>query len=243
MKKFKIKNLMVQNLGIQKFIFVSSAILIGGLQNAYAVEIAGKASKNPVNIESDSLVYESKLGEATFTGNVIVTQDNMKITAQKMKVFSAPVSEEKKAEAAPEQIPAAISDSTLNGGEVKKPAQQQAVNTNFKRIEAYGNVDFTGKDITGKSDEGIYEVDKEILTLKGNVYINQKGNELYGERFVYNTKTNTYNVYNYKNAVGDTKTDGSTEGAKKRVKLVIMPDKTQTIKTKGAEDIKKTTKD
>lgn len=218
----------MQKISLQKYLphKLAALAILACSSSAYTEVIAADMksnSKSPVNIESDSLVYESKQGSATFTGHVIVTQDDMKITADKMKVFSDPVKGDIK------------SDETAGEKADGEPAKQQ-MNTNFKRIEAYGNVDFAGKDIIGKSDEGIYEVDKEILTLKGNVYINQKGNELYGERFVYNTKTSMYNVYNSKNATGS----GVSGGDGKRVKLVIMPDKAKTLKLKGEKEIKKT---
>lgn len=190
---------------MKKLFLLFVTIAIAG--NAYAAkdEKVAKASKAPVNIESDSLVYESKTGAAIFTGNVRVLQEGLEITADKMKVFS-----DKKTTDSP------------------KPNEESQVDTDFKRIEATGNVHFKGQDSYGNSDEAIFEIKEEILTLLGNVYLNQKGNELYGEKFIYNMKKERYDVYN--NA-GEGKQSG-------RVKLILNQSSKGDIKKEGTKKFK-----
>jgi lipopolysaccharide export system protein LptA len=181
--------------------FLLAAALIAVSTNAYAVNPALTAqSKKPVNIESDSLVYESKSGAAIFTGNVKVVQEGMEITANQMKVFS---------------------DKTKKTNE--KAGVENEIDTDFKRIEAFGNVNFRNNESYGKANEAVFEIKEEVLTLMGDVYLNQKGNELFGEKFIYNLKTERYDVFN----------STGTGAQKGRVKLILNQESKGNL-TKGS---------
>lgn len=197
--------------------YILSLVILLAASNSFSENLGNKIKTNvPVNIESDSLIYDTKAGAAVFSGNVKVTQDDMAISAEKMNVYS----DEKS---------------------TKKTKDTGAVNTNFKRIEAFGNVSFSGKNISGKSQEAIYEIFGEVLTLKGSVYLNQNGNELYGEKFVYNMKTGKYDVYSTKNEIGTTTQSLNSEikdAPKGRVRLVLTPEKTDLVRKKGEQEIK-----
>ncbi len=164
---------------IKRFIAVS---LIGlGLAAAltpasFAQEAKGKPSglsknsKDPINIEADSLEVFDKEGKAIYSGNVIVTQGETVMKAKKMQIFYVR-SEEGQAAPAEGEAGAAI-----------------------KRVEAEGGVIILEKDQIATGDKGVYEATTDVMTMTGNVALSKGQNVTKGQKLVYNLGTGVATV-------------------------------------------------
>ena len=164
---------------IKRFIAIS---LIGlGLAAAlapasFAQEAKGKPSglsknsKDPINIEADSLEVFDKEGKAIYSGNVIVTQGETVMKAKKMQIFYVR-SEEGQAAPAEGEAGAAI-----------------------KRVEAEGGVIILEKDQIATGDKGVYEATTDVMTMTGNVALSKGQNVTKGQKLVYNLGTGVATV-------------------------------------------------
>jgi len=135
----------------------------------------------PVKIESDSLEVRDKQRQATFMGNVKLTQGETILQSKMLIIFyedtsAAPVASKKGAPATAQKGA---------GG----PGGQQ-----IKRAEAKGDVLVTQKDQTAKGDNGVFDMKSNTVTLTGNVVVTQGTNVLRGDRMVVNLDTGVARV-------------------------------------------------
>ena len=143
---------------------------------SYAQEAKGKPSglsknsKDPINIEADSLEVFDKEGKAIYSGNVIVTQGETVMKAKKMQIFYVRSEEGQAAPAEGE-----------NG-------------TTIKRVEADGEVIILEKDQIATGDKGIYEATTDVMTITGNVALSKGQNITKGQKLVYNLGTGVATV-------------------------------------------------
>lgn len=109
----------------------------------------------------------------------------------------------------------------------------------FKRIECFGNVDFTSQAKKAKSDEAIYYVTDGVMELTKNVFLQDGGNTIQGQKFVYEIKSGRSSISNnplssvkkaednlaqkMKNAKDALKSNLGNTG---RVKAILVPGKT-----------------
>jgi lipopolysaccharide export system protein LptA len=121
-------------------------------------------SKKPLEVVSDTLEVLQNEQKAIFVGNVIATQGNINMRAERMIVFyrEAP------------------------GGQAA-PAAGGA--KGIHRVEAHGNVIFTTPTETGQGDMAVYNVDTETVDLTGNVTLTRDKNVLKGTSLNYNMAT------------------------------------------------------
>jgi lipopolysaccharide export system protein LptA len=147
----------------------------------------------PVKIESLTLEVRDKQHQATFAGNVKLTQGDTTIQCKSLVVFyedSAPA-----APAAAKGAPAPAA-----------PAQKAPApgfgggNQQIKRVEARGDVLVTQKDQTAKGENGVFDIKTNNITLTGNVVVTQGTNVLTGERMVVDLTTGVTRVESSKNA-------------------------------------------
>ena len=159
---------------IKRFIAVSLiglGLTVAFMSAPYAQEAKGKQSglsknsKDPINIEADSLEVFDKEGKAVYSGNVIVTQGETVMKAKKMQIFYVR-SEESQAAPADGDAGAAI-----------------------KRVEAEGDVIILEKDQIATGEKGIYEATTDIMTMTGNVALSKGQNVTKGQKLVYNLGT------------------------------------------------------
>lgn len=129
-----------------------------------------KNSKDPINIEADSLEVFDKEGKAIYSGNVIVTQGETVMKAKKMQIFYVR-SEEGQA----------------------TPAEGEN-GTSIKRVEADGEVIILEKDQIATGDKGIYEATTDVMTMTGNVALSKGQNVTKGQKLVYNLGTGVATV-------------------------------------------------
>ncbi|MDX7990603.1 lipopolysaccharide ABC transporter substrate-binding protein LptA [Xenorhabdus littoralis] len=139
-------------------------------------------SKKPITIDSSRQSLDLTGNVATFTDNVIVKQGSIDIRADKVVV-------------------------TRPEGDAKKTV-----------IEAYGNpatfyqmLD-DGKPIKGHSSKMRYEMDKELITLTDNAYLEQLDSNIKGDRITYLVPTQQMEAFSDKG---------------KRVTTVLLPSQLQ----------------
>ncbi len=117
----------------------------------------------PIEIRADSLELRQKESVAVFIGNVDAVQGRIRLSADRLFVHYRTKDGEKS--------PAAVA-----GGAIS-------------RLDARGKVSLTSPTETAKSKTGIYDVDKQLVTLEGDVVLTRGANVLSGARLVINLAT------------------------------------------------------
>lgn len=129
---------------------------------AFAVSpLSGGNSKDPIEINSDSLEVFQQENRAIFMGNVVAVQGQMRLKSDKMTVYYHKAAE----------------------GE-KKQGQ-----TGIEKIEVDGNVFLSTPEETGSGTKGLYDVDKKEIYLINNVVLTRGQNVLKGDRLTYNLES------------------------------------------------------
>lgn len=143
----------------------------------------------PIEIEADSLEVQNKAQTATFVGNVIVTQDDMKLRADRLVVFYA-----------------RQSDAAAGAGKSGR----------IDKIEAKGAVHISSKDNqSADGDWANYMVKGRQIEMGGKVVLRQEGNVISGEKLLVDLNTGVSRIL----GGGGTGTGGTGEnGGKGRVK-------------------------
>lgn len=117
----------------------------------------------PIEIEADSLEVQNKAQTATFVGNVIVTQDDMKLRADRLVVFYA-----------------RQSDAAASAGKSGR----------IDKIEAKGAVHISSKDNqSADGDWANYLVKGRQIEMGGKVVLRQEGNVISGEKLLVDLNT------------------------------------------------------
>jgi lipopolysaccharide export system protein LptA len=134
---------------------------------ANALQGFSKNRDQPVQIEASTLEVREKEKQATFIGNVKVTQGDTGLRSKFLVVF---YEDDSKAAGAQQNMKAATPG----------PGGQQQI----KRLEAKGGVVVTQKDQTVTGDLGVFDMRTNTVTMSGNVVMTQAQNVLRGERLV-----------------------------------------------------------
>jgi len=120
------------------------------------------STDEPIDIEADLLEVDDKQKQAVFKGNVVARQGGFSLKARELAVHYA----------------------GSPGGDVAA-ASRGGDNASIKRIEAEGKVLVTTKDDqTATSDWANFDVQKQLVTIGGNVVLSQGENVLRGDRLV-----------------------------------------------------------
>ena len=133
----------------------------------------------PVKIESNSLEVRDKQRQATFSGNVKLTQGETVLQCHTLVIFY----EDTVAPTAPKK--GAPATAQKSGG----PSTQQ-----IKRAEAKGDVLVTQKDQTARGESGVFDVKTNTITLSGSVVVTQGTNVLRGDRMLVDLNTGVSRV-------------------------------------------------
>ncbi|ANE75755.1 lipopolysaccharide ABC transporter substrate-binding protein LptA [Dickeya solani] len=142
----------------------------------------------PIHITSDQQALDMQGNVVTFTGNVIVTQGSIKAQADKVVVT--------------------------------RPNGQQG----HEVIEGYGNpatfyqMQDNGKPVKGHSQKMRYEMDKQLVILTGDAYLEQLDSNVKGDRITYLVQQQQMEAFSDKG---------------KRVTTVLVPTQLQ---DKGAQN-------
>lgn len=135
----------------------------------FSVQAQSKLSGDqPIEIVSDALEVLQNEKKAIFTGNVIATQGDINMRADKMIVFYRETSDSAPASSA--------------GG-------SDSMGKGIYRIESEGSVIFTSPTETAQGDKAVYLVDTDTIDLLGNVFLTRDKNVLKGTKLVYNLQT------------------------------------------------------
>ena len=140
-------------------------------------------SSQPIEITADELEVQQEKQLATFTGNVQAIQGEIRLQAASLQV----------------SYRAQDADADVGGA--------------ISRIIATGEVFFSSPGQTAQGDSGIYDVDKNLVTLEGKVVLTREDNVIKGNRLVLNVAT------------GRSKVSGAPSGSGGRVRGLFVPNK------------------
>ena len=140
----------------------------------------------PVHIEAATLEVRDKQKEATFSGDVRVTQGDTGMRCKSLVVFY---------EGGPGAT--AAKSNTLTAAKPGPGGDQR-----IKRLEARGGVVVTQKEQTASGDLGIFDMKTNTVTLTGNVTMTQGKNVLRGDRLVVDLTSGVSRVESGKNGSG-----------------------------------------
>jgi lipopolysaccharide export system protein LptA len=130
-------------------------------------------SNAPVNFNADRIEVQDRADRVVISGNVEVTQAGMKMNAARMTVLytKAPQPATVPSAAPAMPTPAAGTDNAMN-------------NVTVNRIDASGNVVVVKGNETARGNVGIYDLNRRLITMLGNVELVQGTNRLTGGRLV-----------------------------------------------------------
>jgi lipopolysaccharide export system protein LptA len=139
----------------------------------------------PVQIEAASLEVRDKKKQATFSGNVKVTQGDTTMTSKSLDVFYAST-----ASAPPD---------AANGAAKSAPPLQSAQpgpggSSAIKRLEARGDVVVTQKDKVVTGQRAVFDAKTNLITMLGGVVLTQCRNVLHGDRLLVDMTTGVSRV-------------------------------------------------
>jgi lipopolysaccharide export system protein LptA len=117
--------------------------------------LKGHNTNAPVDVTSDRIEVQERADRAVFTGNVHATQGDMTLETPRLTV--------------------AYSTASGNGG---------STNVQINRLDAAGGVVVRDPTETARGDFGIYDLDRKLITLIGNVQLTRENNQVNGARLV-----------------------------------------------------------
>ena len=117
--------------------------------------LKGHNTNAPVDVTSERIEVQERADRAVFTGNVHVTQGDMTLDTPRLTV--------------------AYSSNASNPG---------STNVQINRLDAAGGVVVRDPSETAKGDFGVYDLDRKLITLIGNVQLTRDNNQVNGARLV-----------------------------------------------------------
>jgi lipopolysaccharide export system protein LptA len=139
-----------------------------------AMQGFSKNRHEPIQIDAGSLEVQDKDKIATFRGKVHVVQGDTELRCNVLVVYY-----EQEAEAngsANKTAPAPV---------IQAPSEGQRI----RKLEAKGNVVITQKDQVATGDNGEFDMRKNMITLTGNVAVNQGRSVLRGDKLTVDMTT------------------------------------------------------
>ena len=143
-------------------IFVARVVAVSvvwGLWGATAGAQEGRRDHDvsqPIEFSADRLEIEEEGDTATFDGQVEAVQGDLRLTADRVKVF-------------------------FKSSDAPAGAQSDR-RSSVSRIDAMGHVVLATGDEEARGDWGIYDVDRRIVTLGGKVVLTRGGTVIEGNR-------------------------------------------------------------
>ena len=129
-------------------------------QQSSVSALKGHNTNAPVDVQADRIEVQDKADRAVFTGNVHAIQAEMTLDTPRLTVAYSGGG--------------AATSSTANNGN----------NVQIHRLDAAGGVVVKSPTETAKGDFGIYDLDRKLITLIGNVQLNRETNQVNGSRLV-----------------------------------------------------------
>jgi lipopolysaccharide transport protein LptA len=156
---------------MRKYTFGACLLSSVVFANLFAAPVEAQVSfgnDSPIHVKAEQATYKGS--KTTLSGNVRVKQKDATILADRMDLHRA------KAE-----IVEAVEGSIKLG--------------NINRIVAIGNFKYITSENHVTGDKGVYERDKEIITVTGNArFIQNNGNTVTGNKMIYDLNTNRARV-------------------------------------------------
>jgi lipopolysaccharide export system protein LptA len=131
-------------------------------QQAAPSALKGHNGNAPVDVTADRIEVQDRADRAIFVGNVHATQAELTLDTDRLTVA---YSNKASAPAAP---------TSATGG------------VQIHRLDAAGGVVVHSPSETAKGDFGIYDLDRKLITIIGNVRLTQGQNVVNGQRLVIN---------------------------------------------------------
>lgn len=117
--------------------------------------LKGHNGNAPVDVAADRIEVQDRTDRAVFSGNVHIRQDELTLDTARLTIaYSA------------------------NGGGAATGGVQ------IKRLDASGGVTVKSPSETAKGDFGVYDLDRKLITVIGNVQLFRQGSQLFGSRLV-----------------------------------------------------------
>ena len=132
-----------------------SAALAQVKQEQPVSALKGHNSNAPVDVTAERIEVQDRADRAIFSGNVHATQAEMTLETPRLTV--------------------AYSGGAGGGG---------GGNVQIHRLDAAGGVVVKSPSETARGDFGIYDLDRKLITLIGNVQLNRQNNQVSGSRLV-----------------------------------------------------------
>ena len=117
--------------------------------------LKGHNTNAPVDVTSERIEVQERADRAVFTGNVHATQGDMTLETPRLTVAY----------------------STAQGS-------SNGANVQINRLDASGGVVVRDPSETAKGDFGVYDLDRKLITLIGNVQLTRDKNQVNGARLV-----------------------------------------------------------
>ena len=133
----------------------------------------------PVRIESNTLEVRDKIRQATFAGDVKLTQGDTIIKCKVLVVFYEDTA-----------APSKKSTPPATAG-----AQPQKTSQKIKRAECKGDVFVVQKEQNASGENAVFDVKSNTVVMTGNVVVTQGQMVTRGDRMVSNLTTGITNVY------------------------------------------------
>jgi lipopolysaccharide export system protein LptA len=136
-----------------------SATLIAALSSGAAHAQIGRGEQ-PIQVNSDQFEYLQNEGRGVYTGRVVATQGDSRISTDKLTIVCSKVAK------------------TAGGGESCEEVEQ---------LIADANVFYTAPDVKIRGDKAVYDYPSDTITITGDV-ISSRGDEgvVRGTQIVYN---------------------------------------------------------
>jgi lipopolysaccharide export system protein LptA len=116
--------------------------------------LKGHNSNAPIDVTAERIEVQDRADRAIFAGNVHATQAEMTLETPRLTV--------------------AYSGGAGGGNN----------NVQIHRLDAAGGVVVRSPSETARGDFGIYDLDRKLITLLGNVQLNRENNQVNGSRLV-----------------------------------------------------------
>ena len=150
-------------------IILAATVLAGGGATAVAQvqqqqgvsALKGHNSDAPVDVTADRIEVQDRSDRALFVGNVHATQAELTLDTERLTVAYS-------------SKPGGSGGSTSGSG------------VQIHRLDAAGGVVVHSPSETAKGDLGIYDLDRKLITIIGNVRLTQRNNVVTGQRLVIN---------------------------------------------------------
>jgi lipopolysaccharide export system protein LptA len=152
----------VRYIGIILATFCAAALTAGSAQaqkqqpkqQAPISALKGHNSNAPVDVTADRIEVQERADRALFVGNVHASQAELTLDTPRLTV--------------------AYSNSSGQGGS----------GVQIRRLDAAGGVVVHSPSETARGDFGIYDLDRRLITLIGNVQLNRQQDQVSGSRLV-----------------------------------------------------------